>query len=622
MDWSNEYFLHIYKSRLYELMNVDSSTNTVNIHHWYREWFKIVKDCFQAQDTVYYQWMGEEYRLVHPSTDYNVGFSMSSQSVDALFYYHSFIYRSSERKEDTFPYDVGFKLMENDSAPLGILFVQGTQINMTQLLESDLIDFVLESELFLKKMYYFYKVIEDEHRYRELFKVTEIFHSTMDIDLLLGQVITTLYRVFPDYSFNLLLSNDNHKHEDLPINNFEYDTADIAAMQSFVNGTIEIADSTQAEQATLYAPLKGKQGVYGVLEVCTTHSFNYPDHEIEFIRLLAYTAGSALENAKLYQQSKNLISDLQLINEIYHKLNSDLRMSETLTFLKCQIERSFQASAVAFIMINQESQVLKESSSFFLSENGNRYIQFVKSRIVKENDSLFIGDISTKLEGEIPYFSLMAVPMVQNNLLKGFCIVLQEKPYSFSFDMYKLLQSFIHHSTLALTNSMLREELEKMVITDHLTNLYARRYLDGEMKKSLKRDHGGSYILLDLDNFKEINDRYGHQVGDEVLIQTATIIQTIVEGKGLPARWGGEEIAVYFPNYSAADSKVVADEMVKRIPKETSPSITVSCGISSWSDNKDVHVKSLIRRADSALYIAKNNGRNQVVTEQAETSIR
>ncbi|MBM7584978.1 diguanylate cyclase (GGDEF)-like protein [Bacillus pakistanensis] len=622
MDWSNKYFLHIYKSRLYDLMNVDSSTNTVNIHHWYREWFKIVQDCFQAQDIVYYQWMGEEYRIVHVSTNHNVSYSMSSQSADALFHYHSLSY-NSEIGKDTFAYDIGFKLMKKNSTPLGILFVQGSQISMSQLFESDLLDFALESEQFLKKMNYFYKIVEDEQRYRELYKVTEIFHSTMDIDLLLKQVITTLYRVFPDYSFNLLLSNDHHKHEGLPIKGFEYDTADLAAMQSFVNGTIEIADSTHVEHATLYAPLKGKQGVYGVLEVCSTHSFSYPEYEVEFIRLLAYTAGSALENAKLYQQSKSLITDLQLINEISHKLNSDLRMSETLSYLKVQIDRSFQASAVAFIMINQgEEQVLNESSSFFFSENGNQYIRFVKDRIVNENESLFIGDISTKLEGQIPYFSLMAVPMVQKNLIKGFCIVLQEKPYSFSFDMYKLLQSFIHHSTLALTNSMLREKLEKMVITDHLTSLYARRYLDDEMKKSMKRDDRGSYILMDLDNFKEINDRYGHQVGDEVLIQTARVIQRTVEGKGLPARWGGEEIAVYFPNYSAAESKVIADEIVKRIPKETSPSITVSCGISSWEDHNDINVKSLIRRADSALYVAKNKGRNQVVMQHVETSIK
>ena len=87
---------------------------------------------------------------------------------------------------------------------------------------------------------------------------------------------------------------------------------------------------------------------------------------------------------------------------------------------------------------------------------------------------------------------MMAVPMEQGTELNGFCIVLRREPYSFTFEMYKLLQSLIHHSTLALANAMLREKLEKMVITDHLTKLYSRGYLDRSLQKSLEKDEKGT----------------------------------------------------------------------------------------------------------------------------------
>lgn len=188
--------------------------------------------------------------------------------------------------------------------------------------------------------------------------------------------------------------------------------------------------------------------------------------------------------------------------------------------------------------------------------------------------------------------SIMAVPMVQSEKLKGFTLVMHREPYHFTFETFKLLQSLIHHSTLALTNSMLREELERMVVTDHLTKLYSRNYLDERIHLSMAEDEMGTFILIDIDNFKLINDTYGHQVGDEVLVQVANLILGNIRDTDIGARWGGEELAIYLPQISIETGALIAERLVKKVSENTNPPITISCGVSYWTSESGDTLKA------------------------------
>ncbi|MGD6802601.1 sensor domain-containing diguanylate cyclase [Rossellomorea vietnamensis] len=617
MERKDETFLNGYKAQLFDLVNEEFNEEDDNASQCLFSWMKAVRDTLQAETVLFYQRMENCYQLTEAITTENHPVSVFPDVLEDIFKdSHEVCVKGTDSHTDFASFDYAFRMMDDQHGSCGVLLASGIVSHDVLTLSKDVLEkFSVSSCAFLKKMNLFLQVIEDEHRYRELFKVNEAFHSSMDINILLGQIISTLTRVFPDYHFHLLLSNDNDKnHGDLPIKDFDYDSANTAAMEAFVNGTIETEHHHTEQKLTLYAPLKGKQGVYGVLEVVTGLPFKFPENQREFVRLLAYTAGSALENAKLYQQSRRLISDLQLINETSHRLNSNLRMAETLAFLKKQIKRSFQASSIGFVFIDKrgEYKVLTESSSFFHGIEGTTCINYVKRKIFTDKEAIFIGDLSGKFGKELSYLSLMAVPMVQNGSIIGFCIVLHKEPYSFSFDMYKLLQSFIHHSTLALTNSMLREKLEELVITDHLTQLYSRNYLDEEMDRAMKRDEQGALLLLDIDNFKKINDTYGHQIGDEVLIQVAKVLMEESKGAGFAARWGGEELAVYLPHIDLKSGISIGSRIVEQIPRGTKPSVTVSCGVSSWKRGREDHVKDLVKRADASMYYAKNNGKNQV----------
>ncbi|MCJ8009597.1 diguanylate cyclase domain-containing protein [Lederbergia wuyishanensis] len=454
----------------------------------------------------------------------------------------------------------------------------------------------------------------EEIRYRELFRVTEKFHSSMDINIVLAEIIQTLKRVFPTYDYFLLLSNDHDASEDLPIKSLEYNSENVSAISSYVNAAVELEDS---EYPVMYAPLKGKQGVYGVLQVKSHLTSPLENSQIDFIRLLANTAGNALENAKLYQQSQKLVEDLRLIDEVSQKLNSTSSLSETMNYLHNQIKKSFQASAIGFIILGDgEPRILEGSSSYFEEEHGKKLIKAVLERIENSNDSLFMGEIKQMpVPVQLTFGSLMAVPMIHSNSLNGITIVLGDLPYSFSFEKFKLLQSLIQRSSLAVANLMLREKLEKMVITDQLTQLFARNYLNEMIEKSMQTDREGTFILIDLDDFKEINDTYGHQTGDHVLIQVANLIKSSLRPSDIGARWGGEELAVYLPGVPIEKGSQIAERLINHVSQNTKPTVTMSCGVSNWDFSQPDELTQLFSRADAALYEAKNAGKNQVAVK-------
>ncbi|MFW0693847.1 diguanylate cyclase [Aliarcobacter butzleri] len=163
-------------------------------------------------------------------------------------------------------------------------------------------------------------------------------------------------------------------------------------------------------------------------------------------------------------------------------------------------------------------------------------------------------------------------------------------------------------------------ELLRLSITDNLTKLYNRVKLDKslqeEMNRSLRYNTNFSIILLDIDYFKKVNDNFGHQVGDEVLIESAQILSKNIRNVDILGRWGGEEFLVICPETKIEDAIKVAshiNEAIKLHKFSTYPNtITMSLGVASF--NKDIkNIDDIILNADKALYQAKEEGRDKVI---------
>lgn len=460
---------------------------------------------------------------------------------------------------------------------------------------------------------YLTNIRQNENQYRKLYTMTELFHSTMDIDKILQNVLATIEENFPDFNSELILSNDQDRQTTIKIKLFDYLSERPSTIEAFVSGELTLERAKDLNCNLLNAPIKGRQAIYGILQVSAPIAFSFSERQKEFVRMLAQTAGNALENAKLYHQSHRLISDLQLINETSHRLNMRLKIEEMLVFLQKQLVKSFQPSELAFVFRENGSfEVTSVCTDVFKSEEGISYLRHAESHFESSQDPLFIADFSRLLTNDLKYKSMMAIPMIVEEKINGYSIVLHEEPYFFSFDSFKLMQSLIHHSSLAISNSILRNKLQETIDRDHLTQLYARSYLDSYVEKSLVNDDSGMFMLFDIDNFKRVNDTYGHHVGDQVLMQIGAQLNKSIGTRGICARWGGEELSIYIPNILHNEALKIAQSIVDVVPKATNPQVTVSAGLITWEKSSRPEFKSLFLQADTALYTAKHNGKNQV----------
>ncbi len=170
------------------------------------------------------------------------------------------------------------------------------------------------------------------------------------------------------------------------------------------------------------------------------------------------------------------------------------------------------------------------------------------------------------------------------------------------------------------------ERHRKLSITDYLTKIYNRRHfmqiLSREFDRARRYDQPLSLIILDIDHFKLVNDEFGHQQGDRILVELARLLKNNIRSHDIIARYGGEEFVVLLPGIDVGDAETVADKLrglveQRRFSGVGGRKITVSMGVCSYPGRRVITIDDLIARADKGLYGAKRKGRNRVVVYQS-----
>ena len=216
--------------------------------------------------------------------------------------------------------------------------------------------------------------------------------------------------------------------------------------------------------------------------------------------------------------------------------------------------------------------------------------------------------------------SLIVAPIFHEGRVAGTLAIHATRPNVFSHDDLRLLDAIATLASSAISNAMLYEKTEELAIKDSLTGLFVRRYfyerLKEEHRRALLNQKSLSFLMCDLDHFKECNDRFGHQGGDLMLVQFAEILRQCLKGS-LLARYGGEEFAILLPETTKAEAVKIAEQIRKAVEKSPfnirreQVQMTVSIGVGNLPDDT-LDAENLVQKADKALYQAKREGRNRV----------
>jgi diguanylate cyclase (GGDEF)-like protein len=227
--------------------------------------------------------------------------------------------------------------------------------------------------------------------------------------------------------------------------------------------------------------------------------------------------------------------------------------------------------------------------------------------------------------------TVLIAPMLSEGRYMGQMVLVSRDHVVLSTSHRRALEFLSAQGATAVSQSYLHQRTREMAITDGLTGLFDHRYfyenLEIEMARASRYGLILGLVLLDVDHFKDYNDRVGHRGGDVLLRRLATVLLESVRETDIVARYGGEEFAVILPHTSLADSVVLAERI--RVAVEREPfaqascqrlgRVTVSIGVAAWLHDSHT-VEGLVEAADAALYAAKAAGRNRVVThDQSRT---
>jgi diguanylate cyclase (GGDEF)-like protein len=245
-----------------------------------------------------------------------------------------------------------------------------------------------------------------------------------------------------------------------------------------------------------------------------------------------------------------------------------------------------------------------------------------------ERDVLDAGDVG---EGVVGTLHVIAVPMgtpESGGYIHGLITVVRPGE-PFSADDRELLRSLAAQATLALENVDLHLQVSRQAVTDELTGLANHgRFQDllgAEIEQVRRYHHQVGLIMLDIDNFKSVNDTHGHQQGDVVLRRVARVVADSSREADYPARYGGEELAVILPHTDLEGAYAIAERIrtsveslrIPRMDGQGMLNITASLGVAASNEgDKD----GLIAQADAALYEAKRRGKNRTITAPSEAA--
>ncbi len=316
------------------------------------------------------------------------------------------------------------------------------------------------------------------------------------------------------------------------------------------------------------------------------------------------------------EQKLNVFTNLL---EISNYINQYIKNQDLFPLINDMLIGVFGAK-YSTIYIKSEEDYLQVTPKNFSYDS----IDMEKQLIFNHHQEEFIINSDTPIypttNPEEAIYSCLGVPIKLESGTLGFILIQHQEKNYFSKEHATFLSSLANHVGVAIENNLLYNRIKESASKDGLTNIFNKKYFfDTLTALPQLNDSQYTLVMIDIDNFKKVNDTYGHPYGDIVLKEVSSIIKNNTRPNDIVARYGGEEIIIFFNNF--VDKKLVA-KRVEQMRQEIEHTIIKGDGIeSSVTASFGVYVKTnetlsldeVIKRADDNLYICKRTGKNKVV---------
>jgi diguanylate cyclase (GGDEF)-like protein len=351
---------------------------------------------------------------------------------------------------------------------------------------------------------------------------------------------------------------------------------------------------------------------------------------------LANQAALALARVQLYQDVARAALEMSSLYRIGLATSSSLEIDEVLMQIYRQVQDILAPDAFFIALIDPETDAIRFE---LIAERGKLLpwkgvppgTHSLTEWVARNRRSLLIrhaaveqDELPARIVTDLDMQSILILPLIAKDKVIGTISVQKLEPYAFDEESLRVMAAIAAQAALALENARLHSEMQARALRDSLTGAYNHATLIARLEAAIAaaqpQHQSLALIMLDVDHFKEFNDKLGHQAGDAALRALVQAIQASTKAGDTVGRWGGEEFAVVLPGATPDDAVRVAERIRDRLANlaltgprgERWPNPTVSQGVATFPADA-ASAPILVDVADRALYQAKALGRNQIV---------
>ncbi|WP_027340366.1 sensor domain-containing diguanylate cyclase [Halonatronum saccharophilum] len=381
-------------------------------------------------------------------------------------------------------------------------------------------------------------------------------------------------------------------------------------------------------KSLLAVPILSKEEPIGIIFFLSKKVDFFSNEDIVLIHTISEQAPLLIEKAKIFEKMERNVAGLSTLQRTSNTINSTLDLNEVIDMTVDVIMGTMGVSmAGLFLLEGKDKKLVLASSSGVPMNEEKRKIIYGAKRLagdtINKGEFLITDNIDKNIREKFDSINLMSVvsiPLkVRGRIIGAITAAQIGFKRNFKEADRKFLETLANQIAIAIDNASMYKQMEELATRDGLTKLYNHSYfqesLSQEIDKAQRYERDLSLIIMDIDNFKDFNDTYGHQVGDEVLKNLARLLEDQARNSDIVARYGGEEFVIILPETNKEGAFVMGQRINKEVRNmvvrydELNLKVTISIGAASFSS--EMSQKDLISAADNALYKAKAEGKDR-----------